>query len=139
MKIHLVMGIHSKKKFGKLGYVVFVKCFFLGKYREGEKMFTPFRLQNPNLAPCFPPPILPTTGQTPLEQPDPSKNQKHGKRERKPGSPANACAAFGHAEHAVHGAFEAGASIVEAVVHVGGEGGGGSDFGRDGEGDLYFI
>lgn len=73
----------------------------------------------------FPPPERLTSPHSPrLKQPNPCKKQEDGKREREPGSPTNARAALGHAEHAIHGASEAGASVVEAVVHVGGEGGG---------------
>lgn len=74
----------------------------------------------------------------PLKQPNPSKNEEHGQGEGEPGSPANTRAALGHAEHAVHGPSQAGARVVEAVVHIGGECGRGGDLGGDGEGDLFF-
>lgn len=72
-----------------------------------------------------------------LKQPYPCKKEEYRKGEREPGSPADARATLGHAEHPIHGASEAVSSVVEAVVHVGGEGGGGGDFGGNGEGNLF--
>ena len=71
-----------------------------------------------------------------LEQPNPGKKQEYCKRKRQPGSPADPRAALGHAQHSIHRPSKTGAGVVEAVIHVGGEGGGGSDFGGDGERDL---
>lgn len=81
---------------------------------------------------------LPRLLRLPLEQPNPCKKQEYCKRERKPGSPPDPRAALGHAEHTIHRASKTGASVVEAVIHVSSEGGGGSDFGGDGERDLFF-
>ena len=69
------------------------------------------------------------------EQPDIGKNQPHRHKKRDPNFPPHA-RLLSHPQHAVHGASQPDARVVEGVVHGVGEGRGRADLVADGDGDL---
>lgn len=69
------------------------------------------------------------------EQPHVHEQECHGREEAEPDLPAHA-GAFGHEQHAVHGAPQADAGRVEGIVHLLREGGRVADLVPDGVGHL---
>ncbi len=72
------------------------------------------------------------------KQPNIPKQQYHHDKKPQPNPPPNT-RPLRHTQHAIHRAPQPDARVVEAVVHLVGQGGGVTDFVADGEGNLLII